>query len=199
MDVSFTDAIPLIVIGLVLLVLAVWLLMRLGRTTTVVSDEREARDVLDEGAAPAKRNQALIDAAPASAKGEAGPGDATSSKASAPTSAPEPMPSPAPAPAPAPASALAPQAAPALAPAGATGDDLTQIKGVGPKLAGVLREEGITSFAQIAAWTDSDIEAIDAKLGRFKGRITRDQWVEQTKLMISGDKSAYAEKFGQNG
>ena len=62
---SFSTAVPLIIIGLVLLVIAIWLIMRLGQSTTVVGDESIKRDVLDEGAAPAQRNQALIDAKPA--------------------------------------------------------------------------------------------------------------------------------------
>ena len=181
---NMTTAIPLILIGLVLLVVAVWLMMRLGQTTTVVGDEAPKADVLDEGAKPAERNQALIDSAPAAVKAEVPP-------------APEPAPAPAPTPAPSPTPAPAPVPAPSAQPAAA--DDLSQIKGVGPKLVTMLAENGVTSFAQIAAWSESDIAAVDAKLGRFKGRITRDQWVEQAKLLISGDKNAYSEKFGKNG
>ena len=88
--------------------------------------------------------------------------------------------------------------APAPAPGG-SGDDLTTIKGLGPKLATMLNEQGITSFAQIAEWDDAEVTRIDAMLGRFKGRITRDNWVEQAKLLAAGDNSGFAEKFGQNG
>lgn len=72
------------------------------------------------------------------------------------------------------------------------------IKGVGPKLVTILAEQGVTSFAQIAAWTDADIARVDATLGRFAGRITRDQWVEQAKFLAQGDQSGFSEKFGQN-
>jgi large subunit ribosomal protein L21 len=41
------------------------------------------------------------------------------------------------------------------------GDDLTQIKGIGPVAAGQLNEQGITTFAQIAALTDEDVARID--------------------------------------
>lgn len=88
----------------------------------------------------------------------------------------------------------------ASAPAPVNGeDDLTQIKGLGPKLAALLKEHGITSFAQIAAWDDAEIERIDAKLGRFQGRITRDNWVEQAKHLSIGNAAVFAEKYGQNG
>ena len=65
-------------------------------------------------------------------------------------------------------------------PAGAdelVGDDLEQIHGVGPKLARRLRENGVTTFAQIAAWTDADIDGFDARLPEFKGRIRKERWV----------------------
>ncbi|MEO0872764.1 MAG: hypothetical protein AAFY19_12525 [Pseudomonadota bacterium] len=187
--------IPLILIGLVLLVLAVWLIMRLGKSTQVVGDEAKGEDVLSEGAKPAQRNQALIDAAPAVPAAprvveDTPPPLATIDPAPAPAAAPTPAPEPAPAPTPAPA--------PAPATSGEA-DDLATIKGVGPKLVTLLNELGVTRFEQIAAWSDADVEEIDTKLGRFKGRIARDQWVEQAKLLISDDKSAYAEKFGQNG
>lgn len=189
---SLNAAIPLIVIGLVLLVIAIWLIMRLRQSTTIVGDETVKRDVLDEGAAPAQRNQALIDAAPAVVKTVPEP---VTTPDRVPIATPTPMPASSPAPAPKPA----PDPTPAPAPITAAPDDLRQIKGVGPKLVAILAEEGITTFAQVAAWTDSDIATIDAKLGRFQGRISRDQWVEQAKLLISGDKSAYSDKFGNNG
>ena len=79
----------------------------------------------------------------------------------------------------------------------AGGDDLTRIKGVGPKLAALLREQGITNFTQIAGWSDADIDRIDAGLGRFEGRIRRDDWVGQASLLAGGDDAAYAAKYGQ--
>ncbi|MEO0689535.1 MAG: helix-hairpin-helix domain-containing protein [Pseudomonadota bacterium] len=178
---SITAAIPFILIGLVLLVLAVWLILRLNKSTTVVGDEAAPKDVLDEGASPAARNQALIDAAPAAVQ-----------------DTPVPVPSPAPTPAPEPAPPTI-KDTPAPAPSAEASDDLRKIKGVGPKLVTMLNENGVTSFAQIAAWTESDVAEIDPKLGRFTGRIERDQWVEQAKLLISGDTSAFSEKFGNNG
>jgi len=59
-------------------------------------------------------------------------------------------------------------------------DDLKRLSGVGPALEKKLLEAGVTSFAQIAAWTDADTEAFGEKLS-FKGRIEREGWVEQAK------------------
>ncbi len=90
-----------------------------------------------------------------------------------------------------------PTAPPAEAVAAADGDDLTRIKGLGPKLRTLLASLGVTQFAQIAAWTDEDVARIDAQLGAFAGRPTRDNWVEQARLLSSGDTAAYEDKFGK--
>ena len=68
-----------------------------------------------------------------------------------------------------------------------------------PKLVALLGELGVTSYAQIAAWDAADVERIDAQLGRFKGRITRDQWVAQAQLLAAQDEAGFTEKFGRNG
>ena len=68
------------------------------------------------------------------------------------------------------------KAAPKKAAAGA--DDLKLISGVGPALEKKLHDLGITTFAQIAAWSADDITEFDDKLS-FKGRIERDNWLEQ--------------------
>lgn len=65
------------------------------------------------------------------------------------------------------------------------GDDLKQLSGVGPALEKKLHEAGVTTFAQIAAWTEADIADMDEKLS-FKGRIEREGWVEQAKELAKG-------------
>ncbi|MFN3207943.1 MAG: 50S ribosomal protein L21 [Roseovarius sp.] len=65
------------------------------------------------------------------------------------------------------------------------GDDLKQLSGVGPALEKKLHEAGVTTFAQIAAWTADDIAEMDEKLS-FKGRIEREGWVEQAKELVKG-------------
>ncbi|WP_242138648.1 helix-hairpin-helix domain-containing protein [Sphingomonas sp. TREG-RG-20F-R18-01] len=115
---------------------------------------------------------------------------------------PRAVPSPAPSPTPAPVAIAAPTPAPAAAsaaaPLAATGG-LTQIKGLGPKLAATLAEQGITRVDQIAALSPSDAEALDAKLGAFRGRMTRDRWIEQAKLLSAGDRAGYEAQFGKLG
>ncbi len=59
-------------------------------------------------------------------------------------------------------------------------DDLTKLVGIGPKLAASLAEQGVTSFAQIAAWTAEDLAKVDAALS-LKGRAARDAWVAQAR------------------
>ena len=59
-------------------------------------------------------------------------------------------------------------------------DDLKKITGVGPKLEGLLNENGVYHFWQIADWNAEDIAYMDDKLS-FKGRIERDNWTQQAK------------------
>lgn len=167
MPATIQEALPFILLGLALLV-ALWIIFRASRKTKVIGEKDG--DVLDDGAGPAARNQALIDA-PRSVEINTGE---TSASANSDTVA----------------------AAPALADAA---DDLKRIKGVGPKLVTMLAEQGITTFEQIASWNDADIERVDAGLGRFQGRITRDKWVEQAKLLAAGDESGFSATFGSNG
>lgn len=193
---DLTANLPLILIALaaLLLVIALVILTRLNRKARVITDDTDAplaRDVLAEGAAPAPRNQALIDAPRAM---DVTFGELTAAANAQPTAAaplgtdaeagPEIAPAPVPdAPIPAPAS----------------GDDLTRIKGLGPKIAALLGEFGITTFAQIAALTPDEVERIDAKMGRFAGRFARDQWVAQAQLLAAGDEPGFAGQFGNNG
>lgn len=100
----------------------------------------------------------------------------------------KPAPKPAAPVAPEPAAEAAPKAAAAPAPvaekkpakvAKAKKDDLTKIKGIGPKLATLLNEHGVTQFSEIAAWSAKDVAKWDEKLGSMPGRIERDEWVSQ--------------------
>lgn len=75
------------------------------------------------------------------------------------------------------------KAAPAKAAAG--GDDLKKLSGVGPALEKKLLANGVTTFAQIAAWGEADIAEFDEKLS-FKGRIEREGWVAQAAELAKG-------------
>jgi predicted flap endonuclease-1-like 5' DNA nuclease len=132
---------------------------------------------------------AATKAAPAkSAKAAVAP-KAAAPKAAAPKAA---APKPKTAPAPKPAAKAAPKAA-------TQPDNLLLLKGVGPKVSTLLKDMGVTSFAQIAAWSAADIAEIDSKLGAFAGRITRDNWVDQAKLLVAGDTAGFEKKYGALG
>jgi len=63
-------------------------------------------------------------------------------------------------------------------------DKLTDLNGIGPVIEGKLQAMGITTFKQIAELNPADVERIDAELN-FKGRIEREQWIEQAKEKVS--------------
>jgi predicted flap endonuclease-1-like 5' DNA nuclease len=70
-------------------------------------------------------------------------------------------------------------------------DDLKLIVGVGPVLERMLHNLGVTTFRQIARWTEREIADFDAKLPEFPGRIQRDQWVTQARAL-------HESKYGQD-
>lgn len=173
---------PYMLIGLAIGIAVAWFIFVSTRRASVVS---EKKDVLDEGAERAGRNQALIDSAPAAPTIS----DAAKTQEVASASAT----------ADAEAGASVAPSKPTPSEAAESGDDLTKIKGLGPKLAALLNSLGVTSFDQIAGWDDADIDRIDGQLGRFEGRIRRDSWVEQAKLLAAGDESGFSQRFGQDG
>ena len=87
----------------------------------------------------------------------------------------------------------------AEAPSAPAAIEITQLKGLGPKLAATLAELGFTRVDQIAALTPTEAENLDARLGAFKGRMARDRWIEQAKLLAAGDKTGYETEFGKLG
>ena len=139
----------------------------------------------------------------------AGTAPTVTSKASAaapaadpePTPEPEPTPDPEPAaaPDPAPAAESAGQAKPATldGPEGGQADDLKKIKGVGPKLEEMLHGMGFYHFHQIASWGPSEVAWVDDNLEGFKGRVSRDDWVEQAKLLASGGDTEFSKKVDE--
>jgi predicted flap endonuclease-1-like 5' DNA nuclease len=163
---------PALLIGLLLVTIALWWLLAASRRTRVDLDRR---DTLDAGAGPAARNQALIDAPPVGAQ--------------------SPLPPIVPEAVGAAGVAVAAAAQDAEEDRG-DGAELTRIKGLGPKLAATLHGLGVTRIDQIAAWSDADIDRIDAQLGRFQGRIRRDEWVEQARLLASGEEEKFNARFG---
>ncbi len=202
-----------LLVVIVAVLIAVWLIARPKKPR----DRSYRPDVLDEGVAPAQRNQAFIDAPPASAgrptheheppavpETIGGAGVAVAAAAlmaeeeheaaeKAKHASEDQMPD-------TPRDAQAVAAAVKMhdeAAHGGQADDLLRIKGVGPKLAELLSSMGISRYDQIAAWSDSDVQEIDLRMGRFAGRIERDDWRTQARYLASGDTAAYEEKFGK--
>lgn len=123
-------------------------------------------------------------------------------EAPAPVAEPSPLddePIAAAAPTAAPTAALAADtnAAPPAPSANTDADDLTRLKGVGPKLAARLNELGITRFAQLASLEPAAAQALDAQLGNFQGRMTRDRWIEQARFLAANDITGYEAVFGK--
>ncbi|NCU12465.1 MAG: hypothetical protein GXC70_10000 [Sphingomonadaceae bacterium] len=188
-----------LVIGLAVLAVLLVGFILLRRGSTGARRREYKPDVLDEGAASIQRNQALIDAAPAAqiitappvSVGLAGVGEAVAVGAQdvveeaevegAPEASAAPEPEPAPEP----------------APAASNADDLSRIKGLGPKLQALLPTLGITTYAQIAALTEADLAELDGKLGAFAGRPAKDNWVDQARFLAAGDTAGFEAKFGK--
>ena len=68
-------------------------------------------------------------------------------------------------------------------------DDLTHIKGVGPKLEKLLNSLGFFHFDQVASWSENEMAWVDQNLEGFKGRATRDNWVAQAKELMSSQET----------
>ncbi len=75
-----------------------------------------------------------------------------------------------------------------------TPDNLKRISGVGEKIEAALNELGIYTFEQIAQWNSDNIAWIDEHLV-FKGRIDRENWVEQAKILSKGKETEFSARF----
>ena len=78
-------------------------------------------------------------------------------------------------------------------------DNLQMLKGVGPKLAVQLNENGITRFDQLARLSENEVALLDERMGAFRGRIARDRLVEQACYLAEGDTDGFEAKFGRLG
>ena len=114
---------------------------------------------------------------------------------------------PAQSPAPKPKETAKAEAAPAAgkkprtmkAPRKAGPDDLKMIKGVGPKLETMLNGMGFYHYDQIAKWGEAEVAWVDQNLEGFKGRVSRDNWVDQAKLLASGEETEFSARASKDG
>ena len=82
-------------------------------------------------------------------------------------------------------------------PKGGDADDLKKIKGVGPKLETLLNHLGVYHFAQIAGWNASEVAWVDDNLKGFKGRVSRDNWVDQAKILAEHEETEFSARVGK--
>ncbi|TPI43086.1 proton-conducting membrane transporter [Mesorhizobium sp. B3-1-6] len=143
--------------------------------------------------APGAKAGADKAAAPAPAALMSTPAASTSAKAAPAKSAAAKKPA---AKAAAPKKAAAPAAKKAAAPQAATGkaDNLRRLIGIGPVNERLLKGLGVTTYAEIAAWTAADVKRIEEVLN-FDGRIAREKWIEQAKLLAAGNEAEFAHQF----
>ncbi|MGX9143598.1 proton-conducting membrane transporter [Mesorhizobium sp. 128a] len=133
-------------------------------------------------AKPAKPAAAKPAAKPAAAKSAAAKPAASKPAAAKASAAPKPA-------------ASKPAAAPKkAAPAAGKADNLRRLIGIGPVNDKLLKGLGVTTYAQIAAWTAADVKRIEDTLN-FDGRIAREKWIEQAKLLAAGDETEFARQF----
>jgi predicted flap endonuclease-1-like 5' DNA nuclease len=78
-------------------------------------------------------------------------------------------------------------------------DDLKQIKGVGPKMEGMLNTMGVYHFDQVASWRKAEVQWVDDNLDGFKGRVSRDEWVKQAKVLAKGGTTEFSKKVDKGG
>ncbi|SEQ50313.1 NADH-quinone oxidoreductase subunit E [Devosia sp. YR412] len=75
-------------------------------------------------------------------------------------------------------------------------DDLKLVSGVGPVLERRLNALGITRWSQVAALTPEQIDQVEGSLN-FRGRVARDNWLQQAEVLARGGEEEYVRVFGK--
>jgi predicted flap endonuclease-1-like 5' DNA nuclease len=81
---------------------------------------------------------------------------------------------------------------------GGKADDLKRISGIGPKNESILHSLGFFHFDQIASWTATEVNWVDDHL-RFNGRIKREEWIRQARLLAEGKEAEFTRLYGTGG
>ena len=76
-------------------------------------------------------------------------------------------------------------------------DDLKEIKGIGPALEKLLNDLGIFHYDQIAGWSAAEISWVDNNLQGFKGRVSRDGWTQQAKILATGGETEFSKRVAK--
>ncbi|WP_299687197.1 hypothetical protein [uncultured Tateyamaria sp.] len=79
-------------------------------------------------------------------------------------------------------------------PRGGKADNLKEIKGIGPKLEAMCNDMGFYHFDQIAGWSADEVAWVNANLVGFKGRVTRDDWIAQAKVLAAGGETEFSKR-----
>jgi NADH-quinone oxidoreductase subunit E len=77
-------------------------------------------------------------------------------------------------------------------------DNLQRISGIGPKNEKTLHGLGFFHFDQIAAWSEDEVAWVDDHL-KFNGRILREEWINQAKLLAEGNDEEFHRLYGTGG
>ncbi len=81
---------------------------------------------------------------------------------------------------------------------GGKADNLQRLSGVGPKNEKILHSLGIFHFDQVAGWSAAEVNWVDDHL-KFNGRIRREEWVNQARLLAEGNEEEFAKLYGTGG
>ena len=79
--------------------------------------------------------------------------------------------------------------------AGGESDDLKRIRGIGVLIEKKLNSLGIVHYEQIANWTGADTARI-SRLLDFQGRIEREAWIEQARILATGGQTEFSRRGG---
>jgi len=123
---------------------------------------------------------------------------ASAPKSEGPTPKPEPAPSLTQPTSQAPAASEGQRPASLDGPRDGIPDDLTKIKGIGKKMERLCNDLGFYHYEQIAAWTEEEVAWVDDHLADFKGRVSRDNWVEQAKDLAGDFPPPFVRRTSEN-
>lgn len=178
-----------LVIGIIVAVAAGVVLSRINCDDSTVPGSAPAAQPAQDTPAPAPAPKAQA-AAPAAAASVAPPAKSPPAKKAAPKATAKPAAKKAAA-----AKPVAADGKPEMLTAARAGgaDNLKLLKGVGPKLEQTLNELGVFHFDQIASWRKKEIQWVDERL-KFKGRIERDDWIKQAKVLAKGGETEFSKR-----